>query len=270
MQTPHCDLIAHPVGTFVRVWSPSCYILGFHQRTTYRDGCSELTCKYCSWIAGKYDGANYIMDPRTGWWERDPGICGCIYFDRCQSIITAGTRFFVAKSMELYGCDYPAHLGVRDVVNEQWWPWALVVAQRNFAPLLTHGVLRWRQRRRVQGLDLVGRFVSMRHWTRVKLTTSRVAHLPLLSRGTIISNVAWKKVYRLYTREQQLQHDVYYVDTISYLPVGSMVLLAMESAPQEVDARGWLWVQYRSCEGGDVLKGWIHPEIVLLPLKVGE
>ena len=74
----------------------------------------------------------------------------------------------------------------------------------------------------------------------------------------------WGVVVRDFTRQQHLEYDKDYVDTLRYLSIGMWVRLGPERAPEGVDDAGWVWARIRSSlEDDEVTFGWIHPQIFL-------
>ena len=189
-------------GSFIRVWHPTCICDdGLHEWTPYKDGGSVLCCRYCRWYGGTYGGRNYIVDPLSGWWEDDPMICRCIYFDRCGSQITRDTRFFARGTERVHMCDYPMIMGVSDV-DQDFFAWSDIIAQRSFRRLASVGVPRWRRRR----ADSIGRFLRLRELCRLRMCAKTGTQNSEFNLCWLVG-VAWRHVFVSYTPEDQLRHD---------------------------------------------------------------
>ena len=112
----------------------------------------------------------------------------------------------------------------------------------------------------------------MREWTRLRractsvrekfLHLAKKQHLQHLAQKRL--HVAWLTVTKLYTREQQIRWDEINADSIKYLAIGTRVLPFM--SPEGIDSAGWLFVLIETTTTLGVDCGWIHPEIVGLPV----
>ena len=146
----------HSPGTFSRIWDEDKFDSEVREGYHYVDD-TILACKYCRWEAGKYDGRNYIRDPLSGWWETDPRICRCIYFDRCGGLLLTDKTFFVAGTLRLHQCDIPRKHGVQDFDDFSWrWKYVITVGacRRIFSCAINH----WRRRTHEKNKDALGFF----------------------------------------------------------------------------------------------------------------
>ena len=172
---PFCTSVMlrpHAPGTFIRLWRPSRFDVDVHAEYIFEDGVT-LRCKYCRWEAGMYHDRFYIRDHISGWWEEDPGICECIYFDRCDTLITTGTQFLVPGTLQVHTCDYPMNSFVKDA-DECLVHWSSVIAIASFRPMGAFGIPRWRRRMHDKAKDILGRCLSLRDWIRVRRCTVRL------------------------------------------------------------------------------------------------
>ena len=246
----------HDFGSFVRIWEPSLFDVDIHEDDGY---CKY--CKYCRWEAGTYHGYFYIRDPSSGWWEDDPKICKCIHFDRCNQLITYGTRFFVRGTLQVHTCDCASHRFVEDE-DENHFQWHTVIAIASFSRMYIFGIPRWRQRMLAKDKDTIGRCLSLRDWTRVRRCIVRLKEAVELFQNEMFHGSAWRRVTALYTLDDQLAHDAAFAFTITYLPIGAIVLPVQRLAPTHIDPVGWLWAKFRLPQSTQSSVGWIHPCIL--------
>lgn len=250
----------HAPGTFIRLWRPSRVDVDVHRKYTFEDGVA-LRCKYCRWEAGTYHDRVYIRDQISGWWEEDPGICECIYFDCCNTLITRGTRFLVPGTLQVHTCDCPWRSFVLDI-DELLFRWKSVIAIASFRPMGSFGIPRWRRRMHDKDRDMLGRCLSLRDWIRVRRCTVNLRDSEEIVRKAVFHGTAWRRVTALYTLDDQLAHDAAYAHTIAYLPIDAIVLPVMSLAPAHIAPVGWLWAKFRLPEATQSSVGWIHPHII--------
>ena len=150
----------HAPGTLCRVWDECEFDRDMHEQHLHVDG-TILACKYCRWEAGKYDGRDYIRDPISGWWETDPRICRCIYFDQCGGLFLMDTTFFVAGTLRLHQCDIPRKHGVQDF-DEFSWMWKYVITVDACRQIFSSTINHWRRCKHKRTKDALGFFRSMR------------------------------------------------------------------------------------------------------------
>jgi len=199
------------------------------------------------------------MDPATGWWEADAGYCYCVYWDRCGSELSFGTPFFAESSVEIHQADHLGPWCVRDA-EERIWYWSEIVCVESFRRLLREPLLLWRDRVRRKNADVIGRHLSLKQQRRLHLCSAfeRPQCETAMALGILSAlSVKWHRVIRLYSRDTQLLYDPAYADTISYLPLDTLILAS--PPPGGMDAVGWMWAKFwvPGSTHGDF--GWIHP-----------
>jgi len=202
----HNVFLPHPLGTFIRI---------YHGRRTGHKypnrlislygGATCLRCAYCYsfWARGKWNGEDYRLDMRTGWWEYDDGSCFCIYFDSRRNVIEPGESLFIrhfyyGRFMVCDECDVPTDYGVRG--KDVTYDWEDVIAVKAFNGLKNIGVPKWRSK----NCDCLGQFLSMKTWTRLRKTCA--SYVDGIWTLTELS-LSWLTVRILYTKEQQLHYD---------------------------------------------------------------
>ena len=206
-----------------------------------------------------YGGHAYIRDPISGWWEEDPFLCRCIYFDRCGVLLTRLSIFLVSGTLRLHKCDLADLSGVLDF-NDRFHQWKDVITVRAFRRFFSCPLRRWRCRKQEKDSDALGSFLSMREWVRLRRCAAGLDK-------NIITNAsfhgtAWHCVTRLYTLDDQFKHQAAYAHTIEYLPIGAIVLPMMSLAPSNVEPAQWLWAKMRLPKATRSKHGWIHPDII--------
>ena len=150
----------HPPGTLCRLWYACKFDRDVHKEYHYDDG-TILACKYCRWEAGKYEGRDFIRDQISGWWETDPRVCRCIYFDHCGGLLLTGSTFFVSGTLRLHQCDIPRKHGVQDF-DEFSWMWKYVITVDACRHIFSSAINHWRRRKHERTKDALGFFRSMR------------------------------------------------------------------------------------------------------------
>ena len=146
----------HSPGTFCRLWHEGKFDRDVHKESNYVDG-TILTCNYCRWDAGKYEGRDYIRDPISGWWERDLHVCRCICFARSGGLLLTGSTFFVSRALRLHQCDIPRKHGVQDF-NDFSWLWKDVITVGACRRIFSGPINRWRCRKHEKNKDALGFF----------------------------------------------------------------------------------------------------------------
>ena len=128
--------------------------------------------------------------------------------------------------------------------------------------------MHWRKEIRELLKDPIGDWLLLREWLQVRQCNLHLFQA-FPSKGTLSvflpSQWARPRPYQIvlpWTREQHLAHDPWYVDTVEYLPVGTYVWFASDTAPPGVAAKGWLWVQYRLPCAVEERVVWVHPETI--------
>jgi hypothetical protein len=265
----------HSPDTFIRVYHgresrhkyPNRELIHFH------GGATRLRCEYCHlfWTRGKWKDRNYRLDLRTGWWEYDDGACFCIYFDPRRNAIGLGDNLFCSFLLEMRRdlahayrlvserCDLPTPYGVQ-VDSEMGYDWEDVIAVKAFDGLKNIGIPRWRNRLLSKNSDSLGKFLSMKAWTRLRKTCA--SHVDGFLTFTKLC-LPWLTVTMLYTKEQQVHYDEAYADTIEYLASGTRVRPAMDmAAPHGISSSGWLYAMIEIPATPSSAFGWIHPGIV--------
>ena len=204
-------------------------------------------------------GRDYIRDQISGWWETDPRVCRCIYFDHCGGLLLTGSTFFVSGTLRLHQCDIPRKHGVQDF-DDFSWLWKDVITVGACRRIFSGPINRWRCRNQEKNKDALGFFLSMREWVRLRRCAAGLDQ-------NIITNAsfhgtAWHCVTRLYTFEDQFKHQAVYARTIEYLPIGAIVKPTMSAAPSNVEPAKWLWAEMRLPMATRSRHGWIHPDII--------
>ena len=207
-------------------------------------GVIVFRCKFCRWYSGSYGGYDYVLDPVSGWWEEDHWRCYCFCRDHCGRRLFQGSSFFARGSLSMHHCDTLLEHGLRDD-EDDFWPYDHVITCARFLPLVRGGLPSWRERVRVRNTHFLGKFLSMKAWTRLRLCTDSTWR-----EAIVISppgfHMIWLPVVLEYTRSRQWTYQRAYVDAISYLPLGTLVLPAMSREPSDVDPAGWLWAKFRT------------------------
>ena len=203
------------------------------------------------------------MNPETGWWENDNGSCYCVYQDRCGSEITRGVSFFARGTFMIHRCDIPRTCGVFDVAD--WcWPYNEIICAESLRPLARTGLPRWRKRMRLKNDHhyLLGRFQTLREWTKMTICTVLNSSDTACTQQLQLLGIRWRRVVRVYTKIQQVAYDPLFADTILYLPLDTLVFPSMSLAPLGVDPVGWLWAECKIPGSAVSVMGWIHPNVL--------
>ena len=270
-----------------------------------RSGVGDLLCKYCRWEHWLWiytDGriaSRWIVDPISGWFERDLDVCYCRYHDTAGHFIANGEHVFCLGSQldsdepdDTSGTVFTDHnVGTVDRVYGLYFPTCCIVVgdeEENALELDVHPswilcarafyhlqpcIRKWVQLiRQRPWAPLLSNVISL---PRLRCCSTYFQHH--LSTNTSGIN-AWVApfiecrpfiVTRAFTREAMMQHDPEYVETVCYLPLGTLVWRSRRPLSISI---GWTWARYVRYPDGllDDTGVWIHPGILPRdPARIG-
>ena len=128
--------------------------------------------------------------------------------------------------------------------------------------------MQWRNEIRDVLTDPIGNWLLLREWFRVRQCNLHLFQaFPGTRKFSVFLPSQWSRPrpYQIvlpWTREEHLAYDPWFVDTVEYLPVGTYIWFTSDTAPPEIPARGWSWVQYRLPYDVEEKTGWVHPKTI--------